>query len=416
MLVLAVAWSRRARAELPRDCEALGKAITEHSCFHSTLGPFEFREATPGDKATANTPDVSPVHTEYRVLLTRGQSSVIYRPERSGSFSIFTGRDLSVTIRREGEAARPLLFQTTDTDCAPLPLARVYELEALLTYTLTFVSDAPSDVALVIEYVDDFLVQNGIDRDGDGYGDPLEVVTSVCVPPTGYAQNTSDCDDADATVHPGAVERCGDSVDQNCNGLTDDTGLGCRTGLGVCAAQGTSACGDDGQALCVADGASPSDELCNGEDDDCDGKIDEDGALCPDSNRPRCVRSGFAAACGCQFDSDCGGSDANLRTCDVMSGQCIKGGPGTGGAYATGGEGGEASDGEAEQASGGAETVTGGGGADSRDPGGPGCSCNTSKQTAAPHELTILLLCTWFAFRFAGIRGQRQRRISKADG
>ncbi len=43
------------------------------------------------------------------------------------------------------------------------------------------------------------------DGDGDGYQD------ASC--------GGSDCDDGDPTVHPGAVESCGDGVDQNCDGL-----------------------------------------------------------------------------------------------------------------------------------------------------------------------------------------------------
>ncbi|MFH2066760.1 MAG: putative metal-binding motif-containing protein [Pseudomonadota bacterium] len=34
----------------------------------------------------------------------------------------------------------------------------------------------------------------------------------------GYTQNQGDCDDNDANVYPGAIEICGDSIDQNCDG------------------------------------------------------------------------------------------------------------------------------------------------------------------------------------------------------
>lgn len=37
----------------------------------------------------------------------------------------------------------------------------------------------------------------------------------------GYAEVNSDCNDDDASIHPGAVEVCADGIDNDCNGLTD---------------------------------------------------------------------------------------------------------------------------------------------------------------------------------------------------
>src|SRR4051812_36005126 len=58
------------------------------------------------------------------------------------------------------------------------------------------------------------------DGDGDGYGDPA-VPEAGCNPPTGYVSDTTDCDDADATVSPDAIESC-DGVDEDCDGLVDE--------------------------------------------------------------------------------------------------------------------------------------------------------------------------------------------------
>ena len=49
-----------------------------------------------------------------------------------------------------------------------------------------------------------------IDNDGDGY-----YVGPTCV-------REQDCDDNDPDVNPGAEEICGDGIDNNCNGLTDE--------------------------------------------------------------------------------------------------------------------------------------------------------------------------------------------------
>ncbi len=62
------------------------------------------------------------------------------------------------------------------------------------------------------------------DADGDGYGDP-EVTVLGCYVPEGAAEEGSDCDDADATRHPGAEELC-DGIDQDCDDLVDDGVLG----------------------------------------------------------------------------------------------------------------------------------------------------------------------------------------------
>ncbi|PJE76884.1 hypothetical protein COV05_01665 [Candidatus Uhrbacteria bacterium CG10_big_fil_rev_8_21_14_0_10_48_16] len=59
------------------------------------------------------------------------------------------------------------------------------------------------------------------DVDTDGYGD-LANSQESCDEPTGYVDNSDDCDDGDATVNPEGVEICDDGIDQDCNGIIDD--------------------------------------------------------------------------------------------------------------------------------------------------------------------------------------------------
>jgi len=98
------------------------------------------------------------------------------------------------------------------------------------------------------------------DVDDDGYGDPLDSVTS-CSAPTGYQSDDTDCDDTDATVYPGAAEVC-DGIQTDCD-RTDD---GCD---GACDA-GDAAGGDDCDGVCGADDAAGGvdcDELCADDDE-----------------------------------------------------------------------------------------------------------------------------------------------------
>ena len=55
------------------------------------------------------------------------------------------------------------------------------------------------------------------DGDGDGYGD-VSTTADACMQPVGYVATSGDCDDGDASVHPGASEVAGDGIDQDCDG------------------------------------------------------------------------------------------------------------------------------------------------------------------------------------------------------
>lgn len=63
------------------------------------------------------------------------------------------------------------------------------------------------------------------DTDTDGYGDP-SVSLQEPTQPEGYVADNTDCDDTDASAHPGAIEQAGDEVDNNCNGQVDELAIG----------------------------------------------------------------------------------------------------------------------------------------------------------------------------------------------
>ena len=64
------------------------------------------------------------------------------------------------------------------------------------------------------------------DGDSDGYGASSGATTTVaCDEPSGYADNTDDCDDTESAVNPAATEVC-DSIDNDCDNDIDDDDSG----------------------------------------------------------------------------------------------------------------------------------------------------------------------------------------------
>jgi len=126
------------------------------------------------------------------------------------------------------------------------------------------------------------------DRDSDSFGDPLSTRTS-CPPLPGYVLNGQDCDDFNNSINPGVIEICGDNIDNDCDGVQDDNGIGATTWFAdrdgdtfgdvtatkMACSQPTdyvpdnSDC-DDRNAL-VNPGRT---EVCNGIDDDCSNGVD----------------------------------------------------------------------------------------------------------------------------------------------
>ena len=69
-----------------------------------------------------------------------------------------------------------------------------------------------------------------VDADGDGFGASNAAPSTVCVAnvsiaPTGFSVNNGDCNDANASIRPGAVDVCYDGIDNDCNGNIDNLGL-----------------------------------------------------------------------------------------------------------------------------------------------------------------------------------------------
>ncbi|GAA4042185.1 MopE-related protein [Flavobacterium chungnamense] len=86
-------------------------------------------------------------------------------------------------------------------------------------YGLKFEQNQPSPLRFYIDnvYFSDDTVY--ADNDGDGYGDFAS--TAIGAQP-GYVNNSTDCNDSNAAINPGAVDVCYDGIDNDCNGIIDN--------------------------------------------------------------------------------------------------------------------------------------------------------------------------------------------------
>jgi len=137
------------------------------------------------------------------------------------------------------------------------------------------------------------------DDDGDGFGDP-DKTDYACKNPYGNVVNNGDCDDLKANVNTGEDEVC-DKLDNDCDGETDEgvkiafyldddgDGFGDSSEVSVgCGVEegyvlDKTDC-DDSESHSYPGGG----EICDGEDNDCDGETDEVAAsenLCDDGNK-----------------------------------------------------------------------------------------------------------------------------------
>jgi Putative metal-binding motif/SprB repeat/Secretion system C-terminal sorting domain len=125
------------------------------------------------------------------------------------------------------------------------------------------------------------------DTDNDGYGNAASS-QSACAQPPGYVTNNTDCNDAVATIYPGATELC-NGFDDNCDLAVPDNELD-TDGDTYMVCEGD--CNDNNAAIKPA-----ATEACNDLDDNCDGIIDN-VTTCPAPTALTNVVSGTSALLG----------------------------------------------------------------------------------------------------------------------
>jgi hypothetical protein len=155
------------------------------------------------------------------------------------------------------------------------------------------------------------------DLDNDTYGNPAVSLTQ-CTAPAGYVTNSSDCNDNNNAIHPGATENLCNGIDDNCVGGIDEGRVNGCMNVAACNYNAAATCdngsctfaqtwylnadGDNYYSLSQLDCSSPgagwtttapvggagdcndnnaavnpgaTESLCNGIDDNCNGNIDE---------------------------------------------------------------------------------------------------------------------------------------------
>ncbi len=154
--------------------------------------------------------------------------------------------------------AQPLGFVTTNTDCNNTSAA-VYPGATEVCNSIDDDCDTQIDEGVQNTYY--------LDADGDSYGNAASSV-QACTLPVGYVTNSSDCNDTNIAINPTTTWY----LNADGDGYYVWTSVSCTSpGVNYNTTGGIAGdCNDTNAA--VNAGAT---EICNGIDDDCDAKIDE---------------------------------------------------------------------------------------------------------------------------------------------
>jgi hypothetical protein len=110
------------------------------------------------------------------------------------------------------------------TSCGPYTLnTQTYSTSGTYTQQTQNAAGCDSTITLVLNVVSSITYYQ--DADNDGFGN-LAVSLVGCNPIAGYVTNSTDCNDANNAIFPGALDVPGNGIDEDCNGFDAPLQLG----------------------------------------------------------------------------------------------------------------------------------------------------------------------------------------------
>jgi len=195
-----------------------------YAAANGNTGNLELDEFRTGTTWAAVTPAAAASCTTYNTITTTACSSYTLNTQTYSSTGTYiqtlananaAGCDsvinLNLTINQPSNATISV------TNCGPYTInGQTYAASGTYMQMLTKAAGCDSMLHVNLTVVSNITYYQ--DADGDGYGN-LAVSQVGCSPITGYVTNSTDCNDNNNAIYPGATEIEANGIDEDCNGV-----------------------------------------------------------------------------------------------------------------------------------------------------------------------------------------------------